>query len=76
MAELFAGDYLCLDYRANKLETSIYACVHEELEDFASEKCSGTEYFSVSRKNRSADVFQEAYLWAAYLFLTQQFAYS
>jgi len=35
IAELFAGDYLCLDYREKKVEPSICVWSHEESEDLA-----------------------------------------
>ena len=34
IAELFAGDYLCLDYRVNKIEPSICVWSHEESGEF------------------------------------------
>ena len=35
IASLFAGDYVCLDYRKNKEKPSICVWSHEESEDFA-----------------------------------------
>ena len=35
IAELFAGDYVCLDYRKSKEKPSICVWSHEESEDFA-----------------------------------------
>ncbi len=48
IAEVFAGDYLCLDYRADKTEPSICVWSHEESEDFTpiTYKVADT-YFSI-----------------------------
>ncbi len=35
IAELFSGDYLCLDYRENESEPFVCVWSHEESEDFA-----------------------------------------
>lgn len=35
IAELFAGDYVCLDYRKSREKPSICVWSHEESEDFA-----------------------------------------
>ena len=35
IVELFAGDYICLDYRKNKENPSVCVWSHEESEDFA-----------------------------------------
>ena len=35
IAEMFSGDYVCLDYRENKLSPSVCVWSHEESEDFS-----------------------------------------
>lgn len=46
IAELFAGDYVCLDYRKNKEKPSICVWSHEESEDFAPVTYKAADTFS------------------------------
>ncbi len=46
IAELFAGDYVCLDYRKNKYEPSICVWNHEESTDFAPVTYKAADTFS------------------------------